>query len=98
MSEKTVKGYKVFNPDWTCRGFQYKVGESYEMDKEPIACERGFHFCERLEDCFNYYDFEHMEKQQEKTIRAVRIRLKLKKKWNGTKYLISSISENPVQE
>lgn len=18
-----VKGYKVFNPDWTCRGFQY---------------------------------------------------------------------------
>ena len=67
MSEKTVKGYKVFNPDWTCRGFQYKVGESYEMDKEPIACKRGFHFCERLEDCFNYYDFDSENKVAEIT-------------------------------
>ncbi len=67
MSEKTVKGYKVFNPDWTCRGFQYKVGASYEMDEEPIACERGFHFCERLEDCFNYYDFDSENKVAEIT-------------------------------
>lgn len=68
MSEnKAVKGYKVFNPDWTCRGFQYKVGESYEMDEEPIACERGFHFCERLEDCFNYYDFDSENKVAEIT-------------------------------
>src|SRR5690554_6105178 len=29
MSE--VKGHKVFNPDWTCRGVQYKVGETIEM-------------------------------------------------------------------
>ena len=65
MSEKTVKGYKVFNPDWTCRGFQYKVGESYEMDEEPIACERGYHFCERLEDCFDYYDFDSENKVAE---------------------------------
>lgn len=67
MSEKTIKGYKVFNPDWTCRGFQYKVGESYEMDKEPIACERGYHFCERLEDCFDYYDFDSENKVAEIT-------------------------------
>ena len=25
MSE--VRGYKVSNPDWTCRGFQYEVGK-----------------------------------------------------------------------
>jgi len=68
MSEnKTVKGYKVFNPDWTCRGFQYKVGESYEMDEEPIACERGYHFCERLEDCFDYYKFNSENKVAEIT-------------------------------
>lgn len=24
-----MKGYKVFNSDWTCRGFQYNVGEIY---------------------------------------------------------------------
>lgn len=29
MSE--VKGYKVFNPDWTCRGFQYEVGKIFEQ-------------------------------------------------------------------
>ena len=25
-----MKGYKVFNPDWTCRNFQYEVGKTYE--------------------------------------------------------------------
>ena len=30
--QNTVKGYKVFDPDWTCRGFQYQVGECYEID------------------------------------------------------------------
>ena len=52
-----MKGYKVFNPDWTCRGFQYNVGQVYEMDEKPICCKRGFHFCEKASDCFNYYPF-----------------------------------------
>lgn len=51
------KGYKGFNPDWTCRGFQYKVGETYEMPSEDIKmCYKGFHFCESLEQVFEYYD------------------------------------------
>lgn len=52
-----MKGYKVFNPDWTCRGFQYNVGQVYEMDGKPICCDRGFHFCEKVSDCFKYYPF-----------------------------------------
>ena len=52
-----MKGYKVFNSDWTCRGFQYKVGETYEIDEEPIICQRGFHFCRDLKDCFYFYPF-----------------------------------------
>ena len=52
-----MKGYKVFNKDWTCRGFQYEVGKTYEMKEDPVCCERGFHFCKRLVDCFNYYNF-----------------------------------------
>lgn len=58
-----MKGYKVFNHDWTCRGFQYQVGESYEMDVMPIICDRGFHFCKELENCFKHYAirlFQHI--------------------------------------
>ena len=60
-----MKGYKVFNPDWTCRDFQYEVGKSYEMDKAPICCEEGFHFCVKLVDCFSYYDFNPENKVAE---------------------------------
>ena len=52
-----VIGYKVFNPDWTCRGFQYEVGKTFEEDVKPSCCNRGFHFCKELKDCFNYYTF-----------------------------------------
>ncbi len=65
--QNTVKGYKVFCPDWTCRGFQYQVGKSYEMDEEPIICERGYHFCTKLIDCYNYYDFNSENKVAEVT-------------------------------
>lgn len=54
-----MKGYKVFNSDWTCRGFQYRVGKTYEMDEKPIICVRGFHFCKKLKDCFYYYPFSN---------------------------------------
>jgi len=52
-----MKGYKVFNSDWTCRGFQYEVGKTYEMNKMPVICECGFHFCTDPKDCFRYYQF-----------------------------------------
>ena len=60
-----IKGYKVFNPDWTCRGFQYRVGETYEMDKKPRLCDVGFHFCKRVVDCFNFYRFDSNNKVAE---------------------------------
>ena len=60
-----MKGYKVFGIDWTCRGFQYAVGGTYEMEDEPSCCNRGFHFCGRLIDCFNYYDFDSNNKVAE---------------------------------
>lgn len=53
-----MKGYKVFNSDWTCKGFQYKVGETYRHEGEISICEVGFHFCKKLVDCFNYYTFD----------------------------------------
>ena len=53
-----MKGYKVFNSDWTCRGFQYEVGKTYEMYETPIICEKGFHFCTDLKNCFLFYPFD----------------------------------------
>ena len=60
-----VKGFKVFNPDWTCRHFQYEVGQVYSMDESPECCERGFHFCEKAADCFRYYNFDPENKVAE---------------------------------
>ena len=49
-----MKAYKGFEPDMTCRDFQYKEGESYEED-EARVCKSGFHACEYPLDCFKYY-------------------------------------------
>ena len=60
-----MKGYKVFKPDWTCKGFQYSVGKTFEEDVTPSCCEKGFHFCTKLKDCFNYYPFDPHNKVAE---------------------------------
>ena len=60
-----MKGYKVFNKDWTCRGFQYEVGKTYEMKEDPVCCKRGFHFCGKLINCFGYYYFDSENKVAE---------------------------------
>ena len=70
MSETgVVKGFKVFNPDWTCnpngKPFQYAVGGTYEEDVKTMVCDRGFHFCEKAADCFNYYQFNPENKVAE---------------------------------
>ena len=52
--EKKIKGYKGFNPDLTCRCFQYEVGKEYE-EKNAKSCNSGFHFCENPFDVFGYY-------------------------------------------
>ena len=57
-----MKGYKVFDRNWTCRGFKYEVGGVYEMEKSPKCCRVGFHFCKKLKDCFNYYTFDPINK------------------------------------
>ena len=60
-----IKGYKVFNSDWTCRGFQYKVGETFKHNGNIEMCGSGFHFCQNASDCFNYYRFDSKNKVAE---------------------------------
>lgn len=53
---KIIRGYKGFERDFTCRGMQYEVGKTYEIDGEPKLCERGFHFCTSPLAVFKYYE------------------------------------------
>ena len=54
----SVKGYKVFAPDWTCKGKQYTCPGTFEEDVNPSVCNVGMHFCKNAADCFRYYDFD----------------------------------------
>ena len=51
----TIKAYKAFNHDWTCRGFKYEVGETYKHNGSINLCEAGFHACEAPLDVLGYY-------------------------------------------
>ena len=66
MNEKErIKGYKVFNPDWTCRSFQYTCPGTFEENVIPSTCKTGFHFCQKAADCFKYYSFDAKNKVAE---------------------------------
>jgi hypothetical protein len=54
---KTVKGYKAFNKDLTCRDFQYEFGKDFKYDGEIGLCSSGFHFCKSLGDVYSYYAY-----------------------------------------
>ena len=54
----SVKGYKVFNSDWTCHGKQYSCPGTFEEFVSPSVCNVGMHFCKNAADCFRYYDFD----------------------------------------
>lgn len=57
-----VKGYKGMDKDMKCHGgFQYELGESYDMpeDKPVQACYSGFHLCLNLVDVFDFVSIEN---------------------------------------
>lgn len=53
-----VKGFKGFNEDLTCRGFQYEIGKTYKHNGEVELCRSGFHFCRKLKDVHNFYNLK----------------------------------------
>ena len=67
--DESVRGYKVFNEDWTCspRGNtkQYTCPGKFEEDITPVRCGRGMHFCRKAAVCFNYYNFNPKNKVAE---------------------------------
>ena len=67
--DKFVRGYKVFNEDWTCspggNTKQYTCPGKFEEDITPVRCGHGMHFCRKASDCFNYYVFNPKNKVAE---------------------------------
>ena len=53
--KETIKGYKGFNKNLKCRGYQFEIGKTYEEKEKPECCNNGFHFCEYPLDVFSYY-------------------------------------------
>ena len=47
-------GFKAFDKNLRCNGFQYKVGKTYKTN-EVSMCKRGFHYCKHFKDVYNYY-------------------------------------------
>jgi antitoxin component YwqK of YwqJK toxin-antitoxin module len=53
-----MRGYKIFEADYTCRGYKYSVNDWNIHDGEVKVRESGFHFCPRALDCLEYYGYD----------------------------------------
>ena len=50
-----MKVYKATDKDMKCRGFQYELGKTEEVEGDIELCERGLHACEMPLDVLGYY-------------------------------------------
>lgn len=41
---ETIKGFKGFDKDLKCRGYQYELGQDFQEEGKIEACSKGFHF------------------------------------------------------
>ena len=62
--EMTIQGFKGFDKDFKCQGFQFEVGKTHEHEGPIQLCPTkeqaakglgGFHFCEDPFDVWKYY-------------------------------------------
>jgi hypothetical protein len=59
LSWTVVSGYKIFGPDWVCKGFKYSTDKPNHLHSMYILkmYTRGFHFCREAIDCLRFTDF-----------------------------------------
>jgi len=69
MQKTSVKGYKIFNQNWTCKDTQFILGKVNRYDENENGtiemCEKGFHFCQNPLNCLLYYPFDKLHKYAE---------------------------------
>ncbi len=55
-----MKGFKVFNPDFTSKEGNMKFEENkvFEVNLPIKICNWGLHFCLKASHCFSYYSFD----------------------------------------
>ena len=56
--DKTIKGFKVTDSNMKCRGYHFKLNYLHKHNGNIEMCESGFHYCENINDCWNYYSFD----------------------------------------
>jgi hypothetical protein len=61
MKKVKVMGYKGFDKNLKCRGFQYEVGKTYEIKEDIRLCSTGFHFCRDFKNVDGYYNFRNID-------------------------------------
>jgi hypothetical protein len=42
----------------TCLGYKYELNKRFKQKGSLSICNNGFHFCEKVNHCFNHYDFK----------------------------------------
>lgn len=50
-----MKVYKATDKDMKCRGFQYELGKTAEVEGDIELCKNGLHACEMPLDVLGYY-------------------------------------------
>lgn len=52
-----VRSIKGFNADWSCRGYKFELGATYEHPGRIAACGNGFHACDGEQHPLSVFEF-----------------------------------------
>ncbi len=57
LSEPVIQSIKAFDADFSCRGYKFEIGKTYEVSGRIEACANGFHACPESEHPFSVFEY-----------------------------------------